>query len=95
MDIYSAYSAVNKSVLDVVRSLNILEPVKEEAPADMLRVEESPLMLTQDIMAAGRVVTAHNITQYKNDFHRLVLEEDVTTVLDSLLAIDKQMEDVC
>ena len=95
MDIFTAYGALNKSVINVVKSLNMLEPVKEEVKVDMLRVEESPFLLTQDIVAAGKVVTAHNLHQYKNSFHKLDMEEDVHSLLEDLLEIDKQMEVLC
>lgn len=95
MDIYAAYGVMNKSLAEIVRALNVLEPVKEEVVVDTLRVEESPPVLTQAVVTAGKVVTAHNLHQYKNDFHRLRLDDDISVVLDELLAIDKQMEVLC
>lgn len=95
MDIYAAYSSMNKSLLGVVKALNILEPVKEEVKVDVLRVVESPFLLTQAVVAAGKVVTAHNLYQYRNDFHKLTLEEDITVMLDELLEIDEQREVLC
>ena len=38
MDIYSAFGTIDRSVLQVVKSLISLEPVKEEEQVDMLRV---------------------------------------------------------
>lgn len=88
MDVYSAYSAINKSVLNVVRSIVAMEPVKEEEKIDVIRVKESPLVLTKDIMVAGKVVTAHNLHQYKNNFYKLSIENNIECLLDDLLEID-------
>lgn len=95
MDIYTAYGILDKSLLQVIKALNVLEPVKEAIVVDSIRVEESPLILTKSAVTSSKVVTAHNLHQYKNDFHKLTLEDDVIVVLDDLLAIDKQVEVLC
>ena len=59
MDIYSAFGTIDRSVLQVVKSLISLEPVKEEEQVDMIRVTESPLVLTKDIMVAGKVAVSY------------------------------------
>lgn len=89
MDIYSAFGAIDRSVLQVVKSLISLEPVKEEEQVDMIRVTESPLVLTKDIMVTGKVVTAHNLHQYKNNFYKLKVTENIECLLDDLLEIDE------
>lgn len=89
MDIYTTYRALNKNVLNVLQSTNKLEPVQNDKVVDYVRVEESPFELTQDTMlVVGKVVTMHNLQQYRNDFHKLTIDEDLYSVLQVLLEID-------
>ena len=90
MDLFEAYHALNKSVIGVLEDLNRLEPVKDEVKVPSLRVEEVPMILTEESAITGSVITAHNLSQYQNNFYKLNIEEDVSTALDDLLKIDEE-----
>lgn len=94
MDIFTAYSAINKSVLEVLYSLNKLKPVEEYLKPDFIRLEETPFILTEETAVNTQVVTAHDLQQYKNSFHSIRLQADVHTWLQELLKIDEmELED--
>ena len=95
MDVYATYRALNKNVLDILQNTNKLEPIQNEKVVDYVRVEESPFELTQDtVLVVGKVVTIHNLQQYRNDFHKLTVDEDLYCVLQVLLEIDNE-EELC
>lgn len=93
MDIFTSFGVVNKSILNVVRSVNVLTPVEDELKQDYIRLEENPFVLTEDAALQSQVVTAHNLFQYKNSFHGIELEEDVHCWLEELLNIDLELEE--
>lgn len=89
MDIYSAYGMINKSLLDVVSSVNRLTPVSDPEVVESIRVEESDFVISEEIEARCQVVTAHNLYQYKNQFHSMHMQEDIYSLLEDLLDIDR------
>lgn len=95
MDLFSAYRALNQVVLDVIKSTNKLEPVKEDVKVESIRVEERPILLTENSFISGNVITAHNLSQYQNNFYKLNVEDNVHSALEELLAIDEQVEVKC
>lgn len=93
----SAYSAINRSTLEVVRSLSLVsEPVMKERDEDFpRRLEEREFVLTDKMRRVTKsVVTAHDLSQYRTQFSSIKLEENVTSWLLYLLEADKEVENV-
>lgn len=95
MDICLAYKTINKTTLDVAKSLNVLQEVKVEEKRDFIRLEESTFVLSEETDRYSQVVSAHDLHQYKNRFYSIRLEEDMSCWLDILLSIDKGVEIEC
>lgn len=85
-DYLTAISVLNKSLLAVVDALNPLTPVEYEVEVAPYRLVEDTQMLTvEQQKRVTAVITAHNIAQYGNKFHNVVLKENVECWLDWLL----------
>lgn len=91
MDLISAYQVINQSTLAVVQSLNTLNVVEERQskPAEYIRVKENPFNLTDGVKQHAQVAAAHNLNQYKNQFHSIKLEEEADSWLLHLLKVDE------
>ena len=85
MEISRAFAAIDRSLVDVAKSINVLSYPPEEKPRKYLRLEDSAYVLTEEVKTMCQVVTAHNLQQYRNEFHSIKLEDDVTCWLDYLL----------
>ena len=92
MDIIDAYTLIDRAVLAVAKSINILNEVEDEKRTDYVRLEENPFVLTEDIKRVCQVVTAHDLREYRNKFHSIKLEEAATSWLQLLLQIDEKVE---
>lgn len=92
MDSIDAFRAINKSIMDVAKSLNVLEEVKEEKKQQYIRLEETTFVLTEETNRYCQVVSAHDLHQYKNRFHSISLKEKFECWIDVLLSIDKGEE---
>lgn len=92
MDICSAYQIINSSVLKVAKSVNVLTVPVEEEEVEFIRLEESPIKISEEIKRHTKVVTAHNLFEYKNSFHSIKLSKSSGTLLDHLLKIDEREE---
>lgn len=90
MDVFSAYSAINRAVIKSIEAVNILTVPEEPKKQSYLRLEDNPFVLTDDVAVTCQVVTAHNINQYKNKYYSIKLEENVHSWLQDLLAIDEK-----
>jgi len=94
MDLYTAYSAVNKSVLNVAKSVNAIKEPSMEKPKVYTRIKENPVVLTEDTRLTCQIVTAHDLQQYRNTFHNVKLRENVGSWLRNLLSIDKTEDEL-
>lgn len=89
MDLISAYSAINKSTIGVVDSINSIKIVEKEKSVPQMRLRENTFVMTENIKRSLGAITAHNIEQYKNKFTTIKLEEEAYSWLLELLKIDE------
>lgn len=92
MGILNLYSFVtlNRGLEEVGRSINFLNVVKEqEVYVPQLTMEPTLYEITEAVRRSTAAVTAHDLSQYRNQSHTIRLQEDVSTWLDELLDIDR------
>ena len=68
---------LNEGILKIIEDTNILVPVIEDRKEPPIRLKEDSLPSAS--VATSRfsaLVTAHNLSQYKNKIHSIRLEED-------------------
>lgn len=93
MDLISAYQALNRSTLELLKSVNVLTPHVEEEEENItqpIRLKEKKFVLTDNIKRHSKAVTAHDLSQYRNVFNTIKLQDAIETWLDFLLEIDKE-----
>jgi len=93
MDIYTAFSSVNKAVLDVIHSLNFLQPVKNVEKPKYVRLEETPFILTEEISTTCQIITAHDLHQYRNKYYKIKLQDDVRSWRQQLMQARLKVEE--
>ena len=79
---------LNKHLLTVAKSINPIVSLRDDKPIAYIRMEERPYVLTEETKRVCQVVTAHNLSQYRNKFYSIKVEEEIVTWLDKLLQID-------
>ena len=90
MDIYSAYAVLGKSVLEVLDSTNRLNTVEEPKVERIVRLKENPFVLTEETeRVCASVITAHNLSDYRNSFHSIKLKHQTDSWLLALLDMTK------
>lgn len=92
MELISAYSILNASMLKVAESLNILQKVKESDKVPYIRLKSNPYVMSSNTVRCCQVVSAHDLREYRNKFHTIQLKESFNSWLDILLSIDKGEE---
>lgn len=84
----TARKILNKSLLNVVKSLNVLEPVKDvEKHVDPLRVTEADFYITErgKRLSAG-VADAYNLSSFRRSFYNMELQNTTNTLFDLLIS---------
>lgn len=92
MDVCTAYSILDAQILEVAKSINVLNEAPTPTAVSQIRLEEVPFVVTDEIKRNCAAVTAHNLEQYKNVQHSIKLKEDVTSWIDVLLEVDEREE---
>ena len=92
MDIYSAYMAINKSLIESLKAINTISLVEEPDPVSYVRVEESPYVLTEETRRVCGVVSAHKLEEYRNAFYSIKLKDSTASWLLDLLEIDEDTD---
>lgn len=84
----TARKILNKSLLNVINSLNVLEPVeKVEKHVDMLRVTEADFYITERGKRLSTGVTdAYNLSDFRRSFYSVELQSTTNTLFDLLIA---------
>lgn len=82
------YSVINKTLLDTLDSINILDKVEEPKVNNYIHLVDEPFVLSENIERFAKVVTAHKLSQYVNRIISVKLEDDITTWLDLLIESD-------
>ncbi len=88
IDIIDAYKIVNTSVLDVIRSVNPLKMLEDEDRSGYVRVRETGFNTAERSYRLTNVVVAHDLMQYMNRFHSIVLREKSICYMDILWDLD-------
>lgn len=88
MELLGVYSIINKTLLDTIDSINILEKVEEPKVNNYIHLVDEPFILSENIERFSKVVTAHKLSQYVNKIHSVKLDDDITTWLDLLVDSD-------
>lgn len=87
------YVMLNESLAAVGRSVNVLQTVEvAEQKVPQVRLKESPYLLTERSKRCMVAVSAHDLNQYKRHIYTIGLQENMTSWLDELLRIDKEVE---
>ncbi len=84
----TARKILNKSLLDVINSLNVLEPVEDvEKHVDLLRVTEADFYITErgKRLSTG-VADAYNLNSFRRSFYSIELQNTSNTLFDLLIA---------
>lgn len=92
MNICLGNRILNESILKIIEDTSILTPVVEEKQAPPIRLKEdtSPLVSIATTRFSA-LVTAHNLSQYKNKIHSIRLEEsDMDDWFGALLNFDSE-----
>lgn len=84
----TARRILNQSLLNVINSLNVLEPVNEvEKHVDMLRVTEADFYITERGKRLSTGVTAaYNLSSFRRSFYNIELQNTTNTLFDLLIA---------
>lgn len=86
MNTVEALSQMNKFVLRVMDSMNVLEVVQVPKPVDYVRIEESEYVVSEeDKLMQRALLTAHDINQYKNEYHSLDLMQNEESWFSKML----------
>lgn len=83
----TARKILNKSLLDVINSLNALEPVEEVVkPVELLRVTEADFYITERGKRLNTgVASAYNLSNFKRSFYSIELQSSTNTLFDLLI----------
>lgn len=84
----AARKVLNKALLDVINTLNVLEPVeKMEKHVDLLRVTEADFYITERGKRLNTgVAAAYNLNDYKRRFYAIELQNTTNTLFDLLIS---------
>lgn len=84
----TARKILNEALLDVINSLNVLDPVEDvEKHEDMLRVTEADFYITERGKRLNTgVASAYNLNSFKRSFYNIELQSATNTLFDMLIA---------
>lgn len=89
MNLHS-YVILNMGLEEVGRSINLLNVAEEQKTyVPQLTLEPALYKITEAVRRSTAAVTAHDLSQYRNQSHTIRLQENVSTWLDELLEIDR------
>lgn len=88
VDIMTAYSILNKSVLNVLNDMVPLTVLETDDPVYTRLEEIEPDVSECRQQVNEAVVVAHKLDQYMNKFYIIKLEEAQSTLIDDLINID-------
>ena len=85
---HTARKILNESLLEVIQSVNVLEPVKDvEKHVDMLRVTEADFYITERGKRLNTgVAAAYNLSNFRRSFYNIELQNTTKTLFDLLIA---------
>lgn len=86
MTLIDAYIGINKITADLIQNVVKLNKTKNEPVVDYIRLQESGFTVSEEDRQIQRaLLTAYDLTQYKNEYHSLELAQDVKSWLSIML----------
>lgn len=84
----TARKILNESILEVINSLNVLEPVADvEKHVELLRVTEAENYITERGKRLNTgVADAYNLSNFRRSFYNIELQNTTNTLFDLLIA---------
>lgn len=88
--IYRSFKSINEDTLAVVKSLNILHVVDIPSEPAYVSLSEAEFVLTEQTKRCTGVATAHDLSQYRNRFRSIRLNDNYKVFMDLSIAIRKE-----
>ena len=88
VNIYSAFSIVNKSVLELSERINKLTPAEDvRVKNDYVRLGEEDTFVTErGKRLASNVAAAYDLTSYRKNFYLIEMGEKTTSMFENMFA---------
>lgn len=95
VSIMDAYGILNKSVLNVINDMVLLDSVEFEDKPYQVRLDENSVSVAEiHNRLENTVVVGHNLTQYVNKFYSIFLDSSEVVMLDYLININPENIDL-
>ena len=95
VSIMDAYSILNKSVLNVINDMVMLDSVEFDDKPYQVRLEETAVEVSESRRRIDNVVVVgHHLTQYVNKFYSIFLDLSEVVMLDYLISINPENIDL-
>lgn len=95
MVIMDYFSILNKSVLNVLNDIVMIETVEFDDKVPQIRLEETPVSVAEvRERLNSAVVVGHNLTQYINKFYSIYLDSSEIVAIDYLINATKENIDL-
>ena len=87
VSIYKAYSIINKSVADIAKNTNLLEPAEDiRINQDVVRLEEEDFLVTErGKRLASQLTAAYDLASYRKNFYIVESGTEELTILEQLM----------
>lgn len=95
VSVMDAYSILNKSVLNVINDMVMLDSVEFDDKPYQVRLEETAVEVGESRRRIDNVVVVgHHLTQYVNKFYSIFLDLSEVVMLDYLISINPENIDL-
>jgi hypothetical protein len=95
VSIMDAYSILNKSVLNVVNDMVLLDSVEFVDKPYQVRLDENSVSVSEvHNRLENTVVVGHNLAQYVNKFYSIFLDSSEVVMLDYLINVNPENIDL-
>lgn len=86
----NSFVVLNRGLEEIGKSINLLNVAEEQKPyIPQLKLESTLFEITEAVKRSTAAITAHDLSQYRNQSYTIRLQEDIKTWLDELLRIDE------
>lgn len=87
VSIYNAYGIINKTVANVAKNTNVMEPAEDvRINQDIIRLEEEDFFVTErGKRLASQLTTAYDLASYRKNFYMVESEMEDLTILEQLM----------
>lgn len=95
VSVMDAYSILNRSVLNVINDMVMLDSVEFDDKPYQVRLEETAVKVGESRRRIDNVVVVgHHLTQYVNKFYPIFLDSSEVVMLDYLININPENIDL-